>query len=219
MGVAERKMREKQRRLNDILDAAEDVFFASDGMQASMDDVAKKAEVSKGTLYLYFKNKESLYLGIGTRASSVIQRMFSAVVTDDKTGIEQVIAITESYYEFARRYPNYYKIKSLADDVTEKAFKLLKDDPAGQECHEAAMACAKVLRGAIERGIEDGTIRSDVRPDIATVLLWSQSIGVISLIQVKGDHLKECAGLEVVDVWSGFQDMIRRALEPLVSGQ
>lgn len=214
MGVAERKMRERQRRLNDILDAAEEVFFAADGMQASMDDVAKKAEVSKGTLYLYFKNKESLYLGIGTRANTVIQEMLSQAVTPDKTGIEQVRAISENYYEFARRYPNYFKIKSLSDDMTEQAFQALKDDPAGQQCHEAAMACAQVMRGAIVRGIADGTIRSDVDPNIATVLLWSQANGVISLILIKGDHLKEFMGLTVEDVWSGFQDLIRRALEP-----
>jgi AcrR family transcriptional regulator len=214
MGVAERKMREKQRRLNDILDAAEEVFFAGDGMQASMDDVAKKAEVSKGTLYLYFKNKESLYLGIGARANSVVHEMLSAAVTEDKTGMEQVKAISENYYEFAKRYPNYFKIKSLSDDMTELAFKALKDDPLGQQCHEAAMACAVIMRGAVVRGIEDGTIRSDVDPNVTTALLWSQANGVISMIQIKGAHLEEFMGLTIVDIWNGFQDMIHRALAP-----
>lgn len=217
MGVAERKMREKQRRLNDILDAAEEVFFASDGLRASMDDVAKKAEVSKGTLYIYFTNKESLYLGIGNRANAAIQEMFSAAINPDSAGIEQVLAITESYYEFAKRYPNYFKIKSLSDDMTERAFHKHKDDPLGHQCHESAMVCAQTLRGAIARGIEDGTIRTDIDPDITTILLWSESNGVISTIQIKGDHLKQVMGIEVEDVWSGFQDSIRRTLEPVSS--
>lgn len=215
MGVAERKMREKQRRINDILDAAEEVFFAADGMQASMDDVAKKAEVSKGTLYLYFKNKESLYLGIGTRANTVIQEILMAAITEDRTGLEQVRAISEKYYEFAKRYPNYYRIKSLSDDMMEQAFQALKDDPLCQQCQEAAMACADILCGAIERGISDGTIRSDLDSKIATVLIWSQANGVISLIQIKGDQFQKLMGITVEDVWTGFQDMIRRGLEPM----
>ena len=60
MGIAERKEREKEHRRNTILDAAEEVFFSKGINLATMDEVAERAELSKGTLYLYFKNKEEL---------------------------------------------------------------------------------------------------------------------------------------------------------------
>jgi len=44
-----------------ILAGARDVFFAQGFAGASMDAIAKAAGVSKGTLYVYFENKESLF--------------------------------------------------------------------------------------------------------------------------------------------------------------
>ncbi len=214
MGVAERKVREKQRRLNDILDAAEEVFFAADGLQASMDDVAKKAEVSKGTLYIYFKNKKSLYLGIGARANAVVHEMFQSVLDDSKSGIEQMMSLVDAYYEFSQNYPNYFKIKSLSDGMTAKAFQEDIDDPLGQQCQESGMACANIMCSVMERGIADGTICSRLNPFLATALVWAQSNGVITLIKVKGEHLKNMMGISVESVWEEFRTMIRRALEP-----
>lgn len=47
-----------------ILAGARDVFFAQGFAGASMDAIAKAAGVSKGTLYVYFENKESLFAAL-----------------------------------------------------------------------------------------------------------------------------------------------------------
>ena len=50
LGVAERKEREKERRREDIVNAAAKVFFNKGVDHATMDDVAEAAELSKATL-------------------------------------------------------------------------------------------------------------------------------------------------------------------------
>ena len=90
MGTAERREREKEQRRNDIIDAAERVFFNKGLENATMDDVAEHAELSKGTLYLYFKSKEELYLAIHLRGNLILKEMFEAAVKKPKTGIEKV---------------------------------------------------------------------------------------------------------------------------------
>ena len=67
MGVSERKERERERRREDILDAAEKVFFEKGIDLATMEDVALTAELSKATLYLYFSSKEEIYFAIFVR--------------------------------------------------------------------------------------------------------------------------------------------------------
>src|SRR3954468_10629927 len=47
-----------------ILDGARRVFLAEGFEGASMNDIAKAAGVSKGTLYVYFENKERLFAAI-----------------------------------------------------------------------------------------------------------------------------------------------------------
>jgi AcrR family transcriptional regulator len=56
-----RWQRRPEARPEEILDAAQQVFGASGFARAKLDDVARIAGVSKGTLYLYFDSKETLF--------------------------------------------------------------------------------------------------------------------------------------------------------------
>lgn len=62
MGTRERKEREKEVRRQQILVAAKRIFSDKGFAKATMEDIAKEAELSLGTLYLYFKNKDELYV-------------------------------------------------------------------------------------------------------------------------------------------------------------
>jgi AcrR family transcriptional regulator len=59
--TAPRWQRRAEARPAEILDAALTVFSAHGFAAAKLDDVAKEAGVSKGTLYLYFESKEALF--------------------------------------------------------------------------------------------------------------------------------------------------------------
>ena len=64
MGIAERKAREKLLRHQQILDAAYEVFRKEGYSSATMDLIAERAEIAKGTIYLYFKSKEEVYCSL-----------------------------------------------------------------------------------------------------------------------------------------------------------
>ncbi len=59
-----RWQRRKDDRPGEILEAALDVFAARGFAATKLDDVAAKAGISKGTLYLYFENKEDLFRSV-----------------------------------------------------------------------------------------------------------------------------------------------------------
>ena len=60
MGIQERKRREKERRRQQIMVAARKVFLNKGIGKATMEDIAREAEISPGTIYLYFKSKDEL---------------------------------------------------------------------------------------------------------------------------------------------------------------
>src|SRR6056297_2970000 len=64
MGIHERKKREKQKRRKDIINAARKVFSIKGFNSATMEEIASEAELSPGTIYLYFKNKEELHTSL-----------------------------------------------------------------------------------------------------------------------------------------------------------
>ena len=60
--------RRKTARPAEILNAALETFVERGYAATKLTDVARRAGVSKGTLYLYFRNKESLFQAVATRA-------------------------------------------------------------------------------------------------------------------------------------------------------
>ncbi len=64
MGIKERRVREKENRIRIILDAAKDAFMKKGFQNTSMEEIANQAEIGKGTIYIYFKNKNDLYTAI-----------------------------------------------------------------------------------------------------------------------------------------------------------
>ncbi|MEN6553374.1 MAG: helix-turn-helix domain-containing protein, partial [Methanobacterium sp.] len=61
MSLAKWKKREREQRQNDIINAARKLLALKDFDEVSMDEIAREVGLGKSTLYLYFKNKESLY--------------------------------------------------------------------------------------------------------------------------------------------------------------
>ena len=58
------------------MDAAEKLFFSGKFDDVSMEDIAKAVELSRATLYLYFKDKESLYFAVILRGFGIMDEMF-----------------------------------------------------------------------------------------------------------------------------------------------
>ena len=58
------RTKEKEVRIREIEEAAKKIFFKKGYQQSSLEDIAKRADISKGTIYLYFKSKEDLYLSL-----------------------------------------------------------------------------------------------------------------------------------------------------------
>lgn len=75
MGHDDRKRQEKEIKRQDIIDAAERVFFTNGYKNSSMDAVAKEAEFSKRTVYVYFSSKEQIYYEIMIRGYRLLLSM------------------------------------------------------------------------------------------------------------------------------------------------
>ena len=72
MGIQDRKKREREQRRRQIMRAAHNVFSNKGFTKTTMEDIAREAELSPGTLYLYFKNKDELYASLSVE---VLERL------------------------------------------------------------------------------------------------------------------------------------------------
>lgn len=100
MGIQERKKRERERRRQQIIVAAKRVFSEKGFSKSTMEDIAREAELSPGTLYLYFKNKDELYASLSLRILQYLNiRLEDVKKEKDIDPREKIAAIKEALYD------------------------------------------------------------------------------------------------------------------------
>ena len=208
MGTAERKQREKLRRQEAIIDAAEQVILERGFEAATMDEIADKAELSKGTLYLYFKNKTALYLAICSRGSQKLNSRFVKVLSMDKPGIELIRILGETYLNFVRENPIYFHAFSYYESIQDQDF--LKKNKMAQLCEDNSREAMAYITRTLQIGMQDGTIDDRYDPKELAVMIWASSRGIVQVAYLKsmGHHFKVIDDIEL-DVESMFESFIQ----------
>lgn len=92
MGIHERKEREKERRRQQIMVAAKRVFSIKGFGRATMEDIANEAELSPGTLYLYFKSKDDLCASLSVRVLEYFFLRMEHLAAEKQLNFRQKIA-------------------------------------------------------------------------------------------------------------------------------
>ncbi len=209
MGTAERREREKLKRKNEIIDAAERVFFSKGLAQSTMDDIATDAELSKGTLYLYFKSKEELYLAINERGLKILTEMFSEAISKKKSGLDKVRAIGEAYFNYSQQHPDYFNAMLYYES---RNIDFSDENSCARACEAYGTQTLQVVAQAIQTGISDGSIRPDIDPFKAAVVLWGHSTGIIQVYALKGAHLHDKHGLDMSGIVELSIEMMARSV-------
>lgn len=100
MGIQERKQRERERRRQQIIVAAKRVFSEKGYSKSTMEDIAREAELSPGTLYLYFKNKDELYASLSLRILQYLNIRLEDVKREkDVEPRKKIAAIKEALFD------------------------------------------------------------------------------------------------------------------------
>lgn len=185
MPISDRKEREKEMRRKDIIDTAEKLIFENGYENITMADIAKGSELARSTLYLYFKNKKEIYLSISIRGTQILNKMFKEYYNRGETGIEKVKMLMIAFYKFYKEYPGYYDVNWLSYPV---AFN--HDLPKMKEVKRMRMEGFSLFGKALQEGIEDRSIRSDIDP-VKTNLVLALSIqNVLNLPPAMELHMK-----------------------------
>ena len=101
MGLEERRKREKENRKNAILKAARKLFFDKGFKNVTVESIAKKAELSKGSVYLYFKSKEDIYTQILLSDNEKFYKTMAGLMKEGQNPSEMLMG-------FANAYANYF---------------------------------------------------------------------------------------------------------------
>ena len=176
MGIQERKQRERERRKQQIIVAAKRVFVKKGYGRATMESIAKEAELSAGTLYLYFRNKSELWATLSVRVLQYLlirlEHLHSQSELDHKGKISQLKAVLLDAYEFD---PMIFK--NLFNLQTSETLKELSPELIN-EISALRQKTINKIAAIFQQGINQGVCLDRHPMEIADIV-WSMFSGVV----------------------------------------
>jgi TetR/AcrR family transcriptional regulator len=194
MGIVERKGREKEHRKEEILDAAQKVFFEKGLSTATMDEIAETAELSKGTLYLYYKSKEDLYLGVMMRGMEALYEIYEPIVNSDISSVQKLKTFSKIYKDFFQSHRNFFRMFHF---LQAPQFHKQVSEEMRQSCTAESRKMWDLVIGMLKRGMDDGSFRSDLNPIEVAIILWSNATSLLLRIDAEGEVWKERMNIDL----------------------
>ena len=209
-----RKDREKLARREAIIDAAIKVIEIRGFENATMDEIAEEAELGKGTLYLHFNSKVSIYLAICERGSKLLNQSMSKVLTKDISGLKMVEKIGQCYLEFIQKNPIYFIAFNYHENIIDEGNYNESDE--AQQCETNAHEAMTIIVRAIQIGMQDNSIKDIYDAKELGLIIWGASKGVmhIAFLKEKTNHMRVLDEVEfsLESLVKGFIQLIEKGM-------
>lgn len=204
-----RRQKEKEDRKEAILAAAREVFFEQGIRRATVDDIAARAEVAKGTVYLYFETKETILAHLLLEGLDTLGQQLEAAYAEDQplSAETRLGRLSAAYLDFYHSQGDYFRLMMAFD-------RGHFQDAVSSQVYEAILH--RSLRGlhwvvrAIEQGAQTGELQV-AEPRQSAGMLWAALNGV--LVLVSHPLRRELVEQEVETLYAGVMEMMLRGMK------
>lgn len=204
MGEISRKERERKQREKDILKAAEAVFGEKGYDKSSMDEIARKAQFTKRTLYKYFPNKMDLYFAIALRAFQATGKIMAEAGKESENAFEQLYKGCAAQYELSKKKPQIFRIISEVGYVRRKEGVSSNRDA----WYKYDDVLFDELTKLIEKGQKDGSIKPDLDPKMTAFSCGFLISGLFKTLSESGETFSDHFNLDVDEFSSHTFDLL-----------
>ena len=175
MGIAERKRKEKQARI-DLIKKSASFVFQKKGFEATkMEDIADRAEISKATIYQYFKSKNDLFYDIMQERLTNLNRAFAEICARQEDPETTMMLISDRMLDFSIEESDIYHLVTSLKITDIK--KLLSPDKAGH-LREIMASNLRQVERVIQGGIDNGVFRR-IDAKVGAIIFWNMFMGII----------------------------------------
>ena len=206
MGLEERRKRERENRKNAILKAARKLFFEKGFKPVTVESIARKAELSKGSIYLYYNSKEEIYTQILLNDIDKFHKSISDLLQNPSSASESLVKLANIYVDFFLNDRELFRILMT--------FMLHTSDMnLPEDLHDHIVKTTNKTIGIIEQvfkyGVERGEFPATLNLRQNRNAVWGMLNGIISLHLFTGAEDKRA---EVI------RDTVKAGLEILIRG-
>jgi AcrR family transcriptional regulator len=201
---------DREQRRQEIIRAAIRLFSERGVENVTFGDIAKAARLSRPLVYFYFPDLDTLFTEAVIVGVNKVHQRFLSAARPAMNGLEQIMAIGAAYVQFARDEPQLFQL--LAHKETKQS-GTETEHPLEQECHQRFGDIMALLVAALQKGITDGSIRSDIgEPTKVAVCLWGLTHGLIQVAFNQQPTIQRKIGPAGDDLPDFGLNLLRRSL-------
>ena len=184
----DRREKERESRRSAILKAARKLFFDRGFKHVTVDNIAAKAEVSKGSVYLYFKSKEEIYTQILINDSIATFEDWKNKFSDGDMSAEELLwAFVDNYIDYFLGDNELFRILMTfmlhADDM-------ILTDEQNSQLLQTTNDNIKFVSEILQKGIDSGEFLPITNIWQTQNAIWGLLNGIISLFLFMGNPAK-----------------------------
>jgi AcrR family transcriptional regulator len=172
MGINERKKREKTERRKLIMSCAKELILLNGVAGVSMGDIAKKAELSKATLYLYFSSKDELFRAICEESANGFTDYIRPRLKPGISALEGIREVWRGYLELFGESEDMVIIFSMRHFLDPQDPVVILNGKDRASDHYTSVFF-DLIKNLIEQGKKEGTFEPDVDAARVTRIILS----------------------------------------------
>jgi len=193
LGLEDRRKRERDNRRNAILKAARRLFFDKGFKPVTVESIAKKAELSKGSIYLYFNSKEEIYSQILLNDIDKFHDHFTDILQISPTASEALVRFAGIYVDLFLNDRELFRIlmtfmlhtsdMNLPEELNNRIIKTTNRNIG-------------IIEDIFRYGIERGEFSSAINLRLNRNAIWGLLNGIISLHLFTGIEAKRAEAIQ-----------------------
>lgn len=173
MGVSERRERDREEMRGMILDEARRLFLSKGFEKTSIRNIADAIEYSPATIYLYYRNKNEIFLALHEDAFLKMRTDFGIILTVEDP-FERLIALGYRYINWADQNPELYDLCFIMEAPMEALACTNQDWEDGTRSID-------LLKSIIAECIKKGDFHAHHDIDTLALTVWSYVHGLASI--------------------------------------
>jgi AcrR family transcriptional regulator len=193
LGLEERRRRERDNRRNAILKAARKLFFEKGFKTVTVESIARKAELSKGSIYLYFNSKEEIYTQILLNDIDKFHDHFTDLLQNSPSASEALGRFAGIYVDLFLSDRELFRI--LMAFMLHTADMNLPED-LNSHIIKTTNRNISIIEEIFRYGIRRGEFPSTMNLRLHRNAIWGLLNGIISLHLFTGNESKRIEAIE-----------------------
>ncbi len=165
-----RRERDRLLRQADILRAAEHVFALKGYYEATIADIAKEAQYATGTVYLYFKDKDALYLSLVEQKYNGLLTILKEETDKVKSSKEKIQIFVSETISFFQRNQNFFRI-FISEGNKSHAIKMQKLHKLPVIMQHKEFVIELIRLGQLDKIIRDDFTAKQIADILASILM------------------------------------------------